>query len=204
MAVGGIKFTGDWAKAAKTFGVLKRDFNAKLKVAIKQEAHFFEAKIKEYMSDAGNFVPLSPATLAMRKLAGFAGEKPLNASGALKGAVTVVPNTPALKHFVGILRTARSSKGGKASRSLINVAHIMENGATIVMRMTPAMRRFLFGVLFKGQPKTGKQPVHKGLLIIKIPARPFVSPVFEKYGPTSAKRIQARLVKLFDGQLGKP
>ena len=87
------------------------------------------------------FKPLSPFTLAARKLAKFRGTKALLVRGDLRNAVSVVVR--GADAFVGVPRKAR----GKGGRAVIDVAEMQEFGSDpIVIPMTPRMRRFLFAL----------------------------------------------------------
>lgn len=205
MAGVSINLTGDWGRAKQLFKRVKGgELRKAFAFALHKEAVLLSGHVKEYLADSSHFADNSPLTIASRQLAGFGGTKPMNVSGALKGAVTVEPNdVGSLQKFVGVLRTAR----GKDGRDLFNIGSILEEGRTFVIHMTPKMRRFLFGVLFpkagidtSGPPKGGSS----GVVSIHIPARPFLRPVFDKWGPTSGQRVLATMSAKLGGDLGTP
>ena len=193
----------DLAKAVLTFG--EKQVTKTLEKAIHIEAQYLAKMVKQRIR-TGPFQALSPLTIAARKLNGFGGTKPLNVSGELKGAVTVTPaGVGGLEKFVGVLKTVRAQTSFKARGGpgayLANIGQIMEEGRTILIKVTPKMRKFLFGVLFKkgGRP-TGASSgaMRTGILVVHIPARPFIGPVFEEEGPKVVGRIGARLYKAFE------
>lgn len=152
--------------------------------AVHAEAHFLAGKVKEKIR-SGPFTPLSPLTLASRRLKGQGGTKPLVASGALFQSIGVYPpRVGGLEKFVGVVR--RSSGAGNA----VDIAQIMEEGRTFVLSMTPKMRRFIFGVLF---PAAGITPsgggTAKPYIVISIPPRPFLGPTMEAHTPGTIGRI---------------
>lgn len=137
-----IKRVGDWEKMAQIARTMQARFKRALEVAVLQEAQMFRGLIvKGIASQAPGgqaFQPLSPLTIALRKVFGGAGSKALIATGGLRGSITVTRVASAEpKAFVGVLRNAKS-KGGK---SLANIAEIHEFGANI--RKTAKMNRFL-------------------------------------------------------------
>ena len=109
-------------------------------------------------------------------------------TGALLNSVTnIVKDDEA---FVGVLR-----KAGKGA----DIAAVHEFGATILIRVTDKMRGFLFGVLFAGQPRkesSGKGGSSGGIIVVRIPARPFIRPTYAKWGPTSGERFLKNLSTL--------
>lgn len=193
-----IALVGDWDKARAIFtGVRQDKLKKALQVALHQEGLFLATKIKKKI-DAGPHEPLSPLTLAARRLAGLGGTKPLIATGGLRNAITVWPNAPGLTKFVGVMRTAR-----RKGKSLANIAQIQEEGRTFVVKITDKMRRYLFGVLF---PAAGITPggggASRGYIVVKIKPRPFIGPVLEEFGPTSPDRIEATFAKALNGDFG--
>ena len=206
-----IRRIGDWKLADRILRTASSDLGKAIDEALDQEGEFFVGKIKQYMR-TGAFAPLSPNTLAVmgggggrdtrgRFKAGRGGHggKPLFRSGDLRNSVTKV-KAGAGAIFIGVPRNAPS----KAGRPLVNIADVHERGATIVLRMTPAMRRFLFARLPKqiGPRLPGGHFYSKstGIIVIKIPARPFIAPVFAEFGPTTHERFLARLAKRLDAR----
>lgn len=104
-------------------------------------------------------------------------------------------------------RTVRETVQKAASTSrrgnLANVAQTIEygSGATAIeVEMTPAMRRFLFGVLFKKAATAGKiSGKKKGFIVYKIPARPFLRPAAEEWEQTLEASLEKRLTEATKG-----
>jgi hypothetical protein len=130
------------------------------------------------------FKPLSPLTLAARELGGRGGTKALIVHADLRNAVEAIVEGD--EAFVGVPRKAR----GKDGKALVDVARIQEFGAgPIVIPMTPAMRRFLFALLRRaGEDVSGGDG--DGVVIVNIPARPFLRPAFRAF----VKGVQARFL----------
>lgn len=195
-----MKLVGDWAKAGKIVQSMDKRFAAAAEQAVLREGHMLRGKVIQNITSGGTlagkpFAPLSPATLAIRRFTGFGGTKILMRTGALRNSVVVRKVGNAV--FVGVMRTSK----GKA-----NIAEIHEFGAgpyTVVM--TQRQRRFLMAALSSmgGAPSPGKGG---GVLVIRIPARPFLGPVFEKFAQPRdvAKRFWAHIAKAMGGDLGKP
>lgn len=195
--------TGDWVVA---HAAVSTDISAAVRVALRQEAEFMADKVREALKN-GPHEKLSPLTLRARRLGlggggKFKGTKPLIRSGDLLNSIAALPNATEDEFFVGVPRAARVKGGG----SMVRLADVHERGRTIVMKMTPKMIRFLFGVLLKDLPRkagpaTGNATGTK-ILVIHIPARPFVGPAFEAWSPTSLDRFRANLVAELKGVLG--
>lgn len=145
------------------------------------------------------FKPLSKTTLAVRKSKGGRGarsSKPLIKSGSLLRAITVKKQRGE-GAFAGILRTARTSSG-----NLANLMQIHEQGKTIAVKVTPAMHRFLMATFRDaGLAGGGSGGLARGVLIIRIPARPVFAPVWDKHfrGSASAKRVGLAIQPVLSG-----
>lgn len=118
-------------------------------------------------------------------------DKALVGGGDLIGSIRAIHKGDT--SFIGILRTAKTKDG----KSLFNVARIHEfGGGPKAVRMSKKQRAFLHAMFRTiGTVKTAKGG--GGVLTIRIPARPFVRPVFRAlYGDdlTTMKRIAKRLV----------
>jgi hypothetical protein len=151
-----------------------------------EEGQFFRNKIIEGLDSQApggkTLRPLSPFTLKVRRAWGFRGTKALIRSGELRNSVTMVR---AGKHavFVGILNTARG--GAVQDRNLAEVGRLHEFGGT-----------------FHGlAPSASGKGLH--ITTIRTPARPFIKPVFDKYGGLrGALRMQARVARKMGGLIG--
>ena len=192
---------GNWnqARAALTGSV--RKLQRATDRAVLQEAHFFRKKIVQGITKQApggkRFKKLARTTIRSRRFKGFGGRKVLIRTAELRNSVTVVRRTGGV--FVGVLKTAR----GKDGRSLVDVALVHEKGSRpIVIRITPKMRRFL-AAMFKGRLKKTAAGF-SGIIVVQIPKRPFLAPVFKKWGKTSVvkKRFLARVAKNLKGQYG--
>lgn len=170
-----------------------------------QEAQFFRTKIVEGLRSGAPggqaFQPLAPTTLAIRRLRGAKGTKPLIVHGDLRNSIAVVKEGDGV--FVGVLRSAKSSGGG----SLVNVAAIHEFGSRpIVLKITPKVRALLHAAFRKAglDAPSGERP-STGVAVIRIPPRPFLRPVFDAYGAPDvvAKRFVERVSKLLGGDFGR-
>ena len=184
---------GDWNKAAKFLAEGPRKAEAGLDRALRREAEVFRKEVIQGITKGApggkKFQKLSKFTLAMRKSRGFRGRKPLIEGGDLRRSIKVVKG-PGVSYFVGVLRQAR----GKNGQPLVNVAAVQEFGATITIRLTTKMRRFL-AMTFRqaGLPKPTSSA--KSTLVVKIPARPFLQPVADKLRSGSAARVGATMEK---------
>ena len=196
--------TGDWTAARRILASAPKRLHEAQQKAVLQEAQFFRTKIVEGLRSGAPggdaFQPLAPTTLAIRKLRGSKGTKPLIRYGDLRNSIAVVKEGDGV--FVGVLRSAKSSGGA----ALVNVAAIHEFGSRpIVVKITPKVRRLLH-VAFRQaglEEKSGDRP-STGIAVIRIPARPFLRPVFEKYGSPEvvARRFVERVAKLLGGDFG--
>jgi hypothetical protein len=121
---------------------------------------------------------------------GRGGTKALIVGGDLRNSiVAVVRGDEAL---FGVLRSAR----GKEGQVLVNVAEVQELGAgPILIPMTPAMRRFLFALLRKaGEEPSGGSG--RGVVVVSIPARPFLRPAFKVFSKGAQRRFLDRVAGL--------
>lgn len=222
-----MSLTGDWG-AVKSILSKSAQLKHAINDAVMQEANQARRDIIKGITEqapAGKqFDPLSPMTLALRKAKGFRGNKILMVTAGLRNSVTVKKAGPGVV-FVGVLRSAK----GKGGKQLYNVAKVHEMGAVIVIRVTPRMRMWLmiqlrkvgYGTRVKSDQKrdtggrfkkkkflaSGNGQLSQGVIVIKIPARPFIAPVIEKIlsDPAGLKRRMGhRVAKSMNMALGKP
>jgi phage gpG-like protein len=195
---------GDWSLARRILSGASRRIKAALDKAVLQEAQFFRTKIVEGLRSGAPggqaFQPLAPTTLAIRRFRGFKGGKPLVVHGDLRNSIAVVKQADGV--FVGVLRTAK----GKGGQSLANIAAVHELGSrAIAVKLTPKMRRFLHAAFRSAglDAPAGDKP-STGIAVIRIPARPFLRPVFEEHGKPDevAERFLARVAPLLGGDFG--
>jgi hypothetical protein len=191
---------GGWNAARRMLAGAPQRFRRAMDQAVLQEAHLYRKEIVEGLTTGSpggkELAPLAPSTLATRRARGIRGTKPLIARGDLRRAISVVRTPRGV--FVGILRTAR----GRDGQSLVNVAKVHELGKVVVFRMTEKSRRYVAMMMRKaGVPPTGHSNAG-GIVVVKIPARPFFRPVFEKLSKGAPERVMKRVVRLLTGTTG--
>ncbi len=175
----GVKTIGQWKEAMALLAGGPAMLKAAIPKAIMQEALHFERVMKKNIGKG--VTPIDARSNGS--------SRPLVKSGDLRNSIHAEMDGPN-RAFIGINKSS-----GKA-----NIAAVHEFGATIVQVMTPKQRRFLFGVLFKGAAKTAAGGGVKGFIFIRIPARPFIRPVFESEGPGAPARFAKRLAALLGGK----
>ncbi len=196
---------GDWRLASRLVSTARARFQDATDRAVLQEAQFFRTKvvqgIREQAPGGEPFKPLAATTLAIRRFRGFKGTKALIARGDLRNSVTVVRQPGGV--FVGVLRTAK----GRDGQPLVNVAAVHEFGSRpIVMKLTTKARRFLHAAFRRAgldAPVGGGSSV--GIAVIKVPSRPFLRPVFDKFGSDReevSRRLLARVARLLGSDFG--
>jgi len=189
-----VRKTGDWGAARRVLAAGPVRLKLAIAVALKQEAQLLRKEIVQGLTRQApggkSLASPSPLTLATRRMEGFGGSKSLLVRGDLRNAVSVVVKGD--EAFIGVPRKAR----GKGGEVLIDVAQVQEFGsAPMVIPMTPAMRRFLF----KAMREAGIEPgggSGKGVVVVKVPARPFLRPAFESFKKGAQKRFLARVAGL--------
>lgn len=184
-----VETTGDWKRALEKLRKIEKEANRALQRAILAEAHGIRGEMVGGI-DGGSpggsaFAPHAPATPYLRRATGAGkGSKILIASSALRSSIVVVP-LPGGGAFVGVHRSARKGR--------VRIGQIMEGGATITK--TPRMRRFLHAMLRKaGAPRLAGGVA---TATIRIPPRPFIGPIVEKYRNSGElqRRISARIAR---------
>lgn len=174
--------------------------------AVLQEAQFLRAKVIEGIDSGAPggkpFAPHSPMTLAVRKARGFGGSKILVVRGGLRGSVVAISLGPGAA-FVGV-----HSKSGAG----VNIARIHEEGRTFTTTWTARQRRWFFVMMRKAgvpprygpklPPAMRKARAAAGptAITIRIPARPFIGPVLEKYA--TPDQLKARFTASVAATLG--
>ena len=184
--------TGDWALARKLLSSAPMQLKASIGTALRQEAQLLRKEIVTGITKQApggeNFKPLSPLTIAARQLAGFKGTKALIVRGDLRNAISVIVRGDEV--FIGVPRKAR----GKSGKPLIDVAQVHEFGAgPFVIPITPAMRRYLFVVLRKVAKAQRHKGPGKGVVVVSIPARPFLRPAFRVFEKGASSRFLKRV-----------
>lgn len=204
----GIKMTGNWGKLAKISASLPDRLPKAMNNALNREAQLQRGHLIKNITSGGAhagmpFKHLSPMTLIIRKFRGMGGSKPLIQSGAMRNSVSVV-KTPGGGYFIGILRGAPHPSG----KGAVNIAALHEFGKTFTVPKTRKMIRFLAAALKSAGQKMGSgdgmvgQP---GVLVIRIPARPWIGPTFAKYAQTSdvVDRFWGAVATALSGDLGR-
>lgn len=220
------KLFGDWEKARTILNNVEGMRNA-IDSAVLAEAHHARREIIKGITSQSpggrDFVKLSKLTLVLRRAGGFRGSKALIVTASLRNSVTV-KRVDRGRAFVGVLRGAQRPDGSEQ----FNVARVHEMGATITIRVTPRMRKWLMATLReanlgnKGQgrdkrsgrytkgrwrPSGGSGGLARGVLVIRIPARPYIQPVIERiYSDPIAlqQRFAMRISQRMKLTLGKP
>ena len=185
--------TGDWARARQLLAAGPQRLRSAIGVAIRQEAQGLRNEIVQGLTSQAPggepIKPPAPLTLAARQLEGFGGTKALLVSGDLRNSITVIVEGD--EAFIGVPRSARSSGG----ESLVDLAQLHEyGGPPVVIPITPKMRRFLFALL----RQAGKEPTGgsgRGVVVVQVPARPFLRPAFEKFREGASRRFLERVAQ---------
>jgi hypothetical protein len=196
-----IKKVGAWSRVGKLLAAAPKRMREAVDKALMQEAQFFRTKIVEGIREQAPggkaFAPLAPTTLAIRRLRGFKGTKALLVQGDLRNSITVVKEGDRV--FVGVLRSAK----GRAGQPLVDVASVHEFGSRpIAVKLTPKSRAFLHAAFKRaGLDSTSTGKPTTGIAIIRVPARPFLAPVFEKYADPDqvSRRFLDRVAKNLGG-----
>lgn len=189
---------GDWADVEKILARGDRIPGA-LDFAIRREAELIRkdivAGINKQAPGGKAFTPaLSPITLLLRRLRQFEGTKTLIGSkgvkNSLRKAIKVHRKGPA-RYVVGVAREELNERG----QSYYDIARVQEFGAIVTIRVTPKMRRWFMMQLRRAGMESARgdsEPgsISSGILVIKIPARPFIQPVIDKVfaNPLPAQR----------------
>ncbi len=187
---------GQWALARRILSSGSDNLKNAIGTAVRQEAELLRKEIVQGITSqapgGSPIAPPSPLTLAARRLSGFKGSKGLIVRADLRNAVATTVDGDAV--FVGVPRKAKRKKG----EGLVDVAKILEFGAgPIVIPMTPAMRRFLFAAIDKAgiTRRPGPRAV-RGVVVLRIPARPFLRPAFEVFRKNASDRFLRRVAAI--------
>jgi hypothetical protein len=189
-----VQKTGDWVLARKLLGSAPAKLKGAAHIALRQEAELLRKEIVQGITKQSpggkTFKPLSPLTLAARKMAGFEGTKALMAKGDLRNAIAVIVKGD--QAFIGVPRKARDKDG----KPIVDIAKVHECGAgPFVIPMTPAMRRYLFA-LYRKAGSFRKSGSGKGVVVVSIPARPFLRPAFKAFAKGAQRRFLTRVAGL--------
>lgn len=185
--------TGDWARARRLLTAAPQKLQSAIGTAVRQEAHALRNEIVQGLtsqSPGGEpLAPPSPLTLAARQLEGFGGTKSLIVRGDLRNSIVVIVEGD--EAFIGVSRSARSKDGA----AMVDVAKLNEfGGPPTIIPITPKMRRFLFALL----RQAGKEPTGgggRGVIVVQVPARPFLRPAFDKFRQGASQRFLERVAR---------
>ena len=185
--------TGDWARARRLLTAAPQRLQAAIGTAVRQEAHALRNEIVQGLTrqapGGDPLKPPSPLTIAARQLEGFGGSKSLIVRGDLRNSITVFVQGD--EAFIGVSRSARSKDGA----AMVDVAKLNEfGGPPVIIPITPKMRRFLFALL----RQAGKEPTGgsgRGVIVVQVPARPFLRPAFDKFREGASRRFLDRIAR---------
>ena len=169
----GVHLVGDWKLAKKVLNTAPAAFDRALKKTIKAEAERLAGMIRK------NITSNTPPPNATSTIQDKGSSKTLVNTGMMLQSVQIVWRGK-FEAFVGLPARAR---GGVS-----NLADIHENGRVIIQQMTDKQRRFLHAK-FGGSGGGGGGT---GIIVIHIPARPFVRPAveeFQKGGPEAFLKV---------------
>lgn len=166
----GVKLVGDWKLAQRVLSTAPAAFDRALKKAIGEEAERIAGGIRKKI--ASNVPPPNAQSTVLLKHS----SKTLIASGEMQKTVQVIWKGK-YQAFVGIPASAR--------KGLARLADLHENGRVIIQQMSDKQRKFLHA-LFKG---IGAGTGGSGIIVIHIPPRPFIKPVFDDYASGADKKF---------------
>jgi hypothetical protein len=185
---------GDWATARTTLERLGSRAEGGMRKALLKEAQLFRKEIVEGIAAQAPggeaFAPLSALTLALRKLRGFRGSKALARHGDLRNSVQVTETPEGA--FVGVLRTARAEDG----QPLVDLAELNESGSRhpIVVRVTDKLRALFLALYLEGLTAAPLSATTQ-VLVVRLPPRPFLAPVWKKLRPGAKERFEQNLAR---------
>lgn len=189
---------GDWSKQKMTAKKLMNHMPQRIEVFLRREAEVMRALVIVAYDAQGiphRWKKLSPWTIAGRRLHGFRGTKALVWTGEMRKSISTAWDSASQSAFCGIQYQTKSADG----KSMVNIAKLHEYGSKrIAIKITPRMRRYL-AVLAKFLPRSArmkkkdrKRHIATGIIVIQIPARPFMRtqlPVFRLNAPVRARKF---------------
>lgn len=177
--------SGLWSQAAGFIGNVGVKSRAALMLATKREAILAVGEMKKGIRDQApggqTFQALSELTLAKRKAKEVKGTKALVRHGDLFRSIRAVGPIGGDTVFAGVLRTAT----GRNGQNLANVAAVQEFGQIMAVNVDKpgkggkTTRDFFLALFLKGLISAPLKGTTR-ILIIEVPARPFVAPVLKK------------------------
>jgi hypothetical protein len=185
---------GQWTQARSLLRFGAARTAPAIQRAVQQEAKWFARKIKANIRDQGRTArtPIRRvlvATQKMRERRGIKRMGPLYARGDLLRSVTVKMGF--MKAWIGIPKGAR----GRGGANLEKIGRANEFGKRVYIRNPSRAMRWM---LFKFYQGIGRRPKHptgkKGVIIIRIPKRPFMEPVFDRFYARHPVRVRTRFL----------
>jgi len=211
-----VRLQGDWNGLARMMTTVssRSMWRMASSRAMGREAHRLHGIIVKGFNSQGpkgvKWKKLARMTIALRRAVhGRRGTKALMLSGDMRASVKVVQEGE--DWFVGVHR----SEKGKGGKSMVDIASVHEMGSKkpIRIKVTPRMRAFFMAMFLKtttpahrkrmarskrsGKPGRGRMPKYAILplakstkvIVVRIPARPFIGPVWEAEKDKSAANI---------------
>lgn len=183
----GLKLVGDWKKAKEVITAAPDDLEQALESAVLGLGEKYAGLIRKKMG-SNVAPPNSPFTVMAKR-----SSKTLINKGDLRNSVTAI-RVGRFQVFVGVPRTAKTKVASPIGESA-RLANILENGAIIVMQMTDKQRRYLHATIGKKASKTSTKEGNTGVLVIHIPARPFIRPVFDEHLPKAPAEMERLVIR---------
>lgn len=188
--------TGKWGAAdALLLGMsTPQRWQAAWEKAATREAHRLRGLMIDAFQKGGpsgaKWPPLATFTQLLSRVRGRGDRRPLTYHGDLRNSIQVVKERDAI--FVGTHRKAK----GRDGEDLVNIAMIHNYGTkTYSVRVTAKMRKFFMWLFIE----TGGQikPLAKSTsyIVVKIPARPWVEPIWDSEGDNVAGNIADAVVR---------
>ncbi len=199
-----IDFTGDWRTAKRALNRAPLVINHAIEKSLRKESEFLRTHVVQGIvaqAPGGQaFKPLSPYTIAMRTFLRRRSTKALIERGDLLRGIKVY-KIDSMTFFVGVKRGVYNREG----KPLVNIGVINEFGSKspVSIRMTPAMRRYL-AMAFRKMGIPYKPGSGDGFIHFVIPPRPFLGPVFKRYGSSTGQRVLASMEKNLRGVIASP
>lgn len=188
--------TGEWDKAGRMLGQLAeaQRWQAAWERAATAEAHRLRGLMVMAFQNAGppgqKWPPLAAITQLLSRIAGRGDRHPLLYHGDLRNSIQVVRERDVV--FVG---THRATKGPDG-KSLVNLAMIHNYGTrTYTVRITDKVRRFFLWLSLATGGQTKPLSLGRSFLVIRIPPRPWVEPIWEAEGDNAADNIAKAIVR---------
>lgn len=176
----GFMLVGDWVKAHAIIKATPKELDRAIPKALWAEGLYAAAEIKKYIRTS--IPPANAASTILQK----GSSKTLQDKLDMLNAITPIKSAKN-KVYVGIARSA--------ARGTVRIARVHEEGRTIVQVMTPKQRKYLHAKLGGTGGSKGGGGTGTGVIIIHIPARPFIRPTFERLREGYEERFLGRVLQ---------